>query len=139
MMSKAGAGPWFDADSFTKSLGDSKQIEAMFGRSHREVLNDIVMMRRAVARMGSREFNTLQTSMAGQSKIVRLLGAVPHPTRWAEAVQQVLIPRRVTQILLDPKARGELALVAKASAPTQRVTAAITYLLGQEAADLPQQ
>lgn len=139
MMSRAGAGPWFDADAFTKALGDSKQIEAMFGRTHREVLNDVVMMRRAVARMTSRDFGATAGSMAGQSKVLRIMSAVPHPTRWAEVAKQIMVPSKMTKILLDPKAREELALVANAKAPTQRVTAAITYLLGQEAADLPQQ
>lgn len=134
MMSRAGPGPWFDADSFAKALGDSAQIEALFGRTHREVLNDVVMMRRAVARMSSREFNT-GTSVAGQSKLMRLIGAVPHPSRWADAVKQVLVPRKMTKILLDPRAREELKLVANASAPTQRVVAAITYLTGQGIAE----
>jgi hypothetical protein len=139
MLSRAGAGPWFDADAFTKALGDSKQIEALFGRTHREVLNDIVMMRRAVARMSSRDFAANTTSLAGQSKLMRILGAAPHPSRWAETVKQILVPRRLTRILLDPRSREEMKLIANASAPTQRVVAAITYLMGQEAADLPQQ
>lgn len=139
MMSRAGAGPWFDADAFVKALGDSKQIEAMFGRTHREVLNDVVMMRRAVARMTSRDFQAGAPSLAGQSKLMRVIAAVPHPSRWAETAKQILVPRRMTKILLDPRARDELKLIANASAPTQRVTAALTYLLGQEAADLPQQ
>jgi hypothetical protein len=138
MMSRAGEGPWFDADAFTKALGTPKQIEAMFGRTHREVLNDIVMMRRAVAKMGSREFNT-GTSIAGQSKLMRVIGAVPHPSRWADTIKQIIVPRKMSQLLLDPKARTELAVIANAKARTQRAVAALTYLLGQEAADMPQQ
>lgn len=132
MMSKAGPGPWFDAETFTKALGDSKQIEALFGRTHREVLNDVIMMKRAVARMSSREFNT-GTTIAGQSKLIRVLSAVPHPGRWAETAKQILIPRKMTRILLDPNLRHEMRLVANAGAPTQRVVAAMTSLLGQEA------
>ena len=134
-MSRSGTGEWFNARTFVDALGSPQHLEAMFGRTHREVLNDLITMQRAVGRMNSRAFIG-ESPSAGRTKMTRMLEMLPTPTQWPNLAKSILVPQKVAKILLDPKARTELEVIANAKAPTQRVAAAVTYLLGQEAADL---
>lgn len=134
-LSRAGTGEWFNARTFADALGNTQQLEALFGRTHREVLNDLITMQRAVGRMNSRAFIG-ESPSAGRTKMSRMLEMLPTPSQWPNLAKSILVPQKVARILLDPRSREELAVVANAKAPTQRVGAAITYLLGQEGADL---
>lgn len=137
-LARAGSEPFFDARTFADALGTPQQIEALFGRTHKEVLADLVTLKRAVARMHSSTFQD-SASLVGRSRAATLVQAIPQPSRWLSAAREILVPAKLARVLLDPKARHELNVIADAKAPTRRVAAAITYLLGQEAADLPEQ
>jgi hypothetical protein len=139
MISRAGGeATWFNGRTFADALGSPQQLEAMFGRTHRQVLSDLILLQRAVARMNSHTFSSSQL-ISGPSRLTSMAGMAITPTRWPELAKNLLVPAKISRILLDPKARAELEIIANASAPRQRAGAAISYLVGQEAADLPQQ
>lgn len=139
MLSRAGgSATMFNGRAFADALGTPRQLEALFGRTHREVLSDLILLQRAVGRMNSHALTSSQL-ISGPSRMVAMAGMAISPSRWPELARNLLAPAKISRILLDPKLRSELEVVAKASAPTQRVAAAIAYLVGQEAADLPQQ
>jgi hypothetical protein len=130
---RAGANsPWFNAKAFLNNLGTPDQIQAMFGKNHREVLADITMLQRAVARMSDRAF-VGESPSAGRAAAMRLFTDAISPTQWPHLAKELIAPWRIAKIMTQPGAREQLERIASAKAPTRRVAAAITYLLGAEA------
>lgn len=126
-----GAGTQFNAREFSRALGTPQQIEAIFGRTHPEVLQDLVALQRAAARLSDAGF--AESTLTGRAKVGTLLGKVVTPAQWPSLAKELLVADKLTRVLLDPKARENLHIIANAKAPTQRVTAAVVDLLGQEA------
>lgn len=126
-----GAGVQFNAREFGRALGTPAQIEAVFGRTHPEILQDLVALQRAANRMSDAGF--AETSLTGRARVGTLLGKLITPSQYPSLAKELFVADKLTRVLLDPKARENLHIIANAKAPTQRVTAAITDLLGQEA------
>lgn len=135
--SRVGSGVWFNPRTFLDNLGKPEQINAMFG-SHRQVLNDVTNIQRAVARMTDKSF-VGESPTAGRLRTAILVQKLMTPTQWASAARDVILPERIAKILLDPRSRHEVEILANAKAPTRRAVAAITYLLGDQVTDASQE
>ena len=112
--------------------GGQARATAILGRTQQQVMSDLLMIQEASRRLNSSAFGGLSPTF-GRTEAWKTLKMMSTPVQLAELSKNLLLPRYLSKILLNPRAREELAIISSAKQPTRRVVAAITYLLGDQA------
>jgi len=112
--------------------GGQARAESMLGRTQQQVMADLLMIQEASRRLNSSAFGGLSPTF-GRTEAWKTLKMMSTPVQLIELSKNLLLPRYLAKILLNPQAREELNIIASAKAPTRRVVAAITYLIGDQA------
>ena len=112
--------------------GGLGRAEAILGRTQPQVMRDLLMIQEASRRINASAFGGVSPTF-GRTEAWKTLKMMSTPVQLAELSKNLLLPRYLAKILLNPQAREELNIIASAKAPTRRVVAAITYLIGDQA------
>jgi hypothetical protein len=114
--------------------GGQAKAEAILGRTQQQVMKDLLMIQEASKRLNSSAFGGMSPTF-GRTEAWKTLKMMSTPVQLAELSKNLLLPRYLSKILLNPRAREELEIISTAKAPTRRVVAAITYLIGDQSLD----